>query len=98
MIYLPTSDVSGATVLKLILLFFEAKYCTCQCCWLYPAAVSGTTITSNRKIAVVSGNANRRMSNFIALRSHLVEQLAAVKYWGQEYIVVSQMGQPDQNL
>lgn len=55
------------------------------------ATLSGTFVTSNKKIAVFSGVNNTDVPGPVSARDHLYEQNMPVDYWGTHFVVTRSM-------
>ena len=55
------------------------------------ASLSGTTITSDKKIAVFSGVNNTDVPGPVSARDHLYEQNMPTDYWGTHFVVTRSM-------
>ena len=55
------------------------------------AALSGSTITSDKKIAVFTGVNNTDVPGPVSARDHLYEQNMPVDYWGTHFVVTRSM-------
>lgn len=55
------------------------------------ATLSGTTITSDKKIAVFTGVNNTDVPGPVSARDHLYEQNMPVDYWGTHFVVTRSM-------
>lgn len=55
------------------------------------ASLSGSTVTSDKKIAVFTGVNNTDVPGDVSARDHLYEQNMPTDYWGREFVVTRSM-------
>ena len=55
------------------------------------ASLSGSTVTSDKKIAVFTGVNNTDVPGPVSARDHLYEQNMPIDYWGREFVVTRSM-------
>ena len=55
------------------------------------ASLSGSTVTSNKKIAVFTGVNNTDVPGPVSARDHLYEQNMPIDYWGTHFVVTRSM-------